>query len=102
MVTRPGFSLIEVIVAMTLLSVGMLAIAANGLLAARLLNDAELQEEIAIRTQSVLDSLVVNDVNGNGRIDAGVYRIEWTAAAESVVVRARAGNATQLELQAVR
>jgi len=102
MVTRRGFSLLEVIVALTLLSIAMLAVASSGLLAARLLSQAEAAEMTAVRAQSVLDSLVINNVRGSGRLVADGYRIEWTAGDTRVSVRAFHPNVPPFEVQAAR
>lgn len=99
MVSRAGFSLVEVIVAMVLLSVGMLAIAGSGVLAAQLLREAEAQEEMMTRATSVLDSLVI-ERGGAGRYQTARYRLEWSAADSIVRVRVTPIGAQAFELLA--
>jgi prepilin-type N-terminal cleavage/methylation domain-containing protein len=87
MVTRPGFSIIEVIVALTLLSIGLLGIAAGGLLSARILQQAELRNYALERASSIADSLVANRIQGSGTIHARHLELRWVATAASAEVR---------------
>ena len=86
MVIRRGFSLVEIIVALTLLSVAMLGVAGSGLMAAQLLAQAELHEAVTIRAQSILDSLVIHEVVGSGRVRLTPFDIDWTATQEDATV----------------
>ena len=101
MVAR-GFSLVEVIVALTLLSVGLLAVAATAAAAARLLRNAEAHEDLFSRAQSVLDSVAANRLSGSGEIRIALDRLEWTASSGSVVVRVYPHDDQTFTLQAVR
>ena len=100
MVAREGFSLVEIIVALTLLSVAMLGIAGSGLLATRLLAQAELHRTATTRAVSILDSLVMNDIVGSGRVRVAAYDIEWSAATDNAVVRVSKENSAAFALQA--
>ena len=86
MVTRAGFSLVEVIVALTLLSVGILGVAAGGILATRLLRAAELQETVTNDARALLDSLLEYNVIGAGSDSSSRYRVDWTAGRDTVAV----------------
>jgi prepilin-type N-terminal cleavage/methylation domain-containing protein len=99
---RRGFSLVEVIVAMALLSVGLLGIAATGLLAARLMNQAQLLEDAANRATSVMDSVAINNLVGAGAVQTSPYRLEWTASDSAIVVRAVLPDGAVLQLDGVR
>lgn len=102
MVTRRGFSLVEVIVAMVLLSIAMLGVAASGIFAVHVQQQAAQREAAALRTQHVLDSLVANAVQGADREVADTHTLEWHAAAASVVVRATFPSGEVFELRARR
>jgi prepilin-type N-terminal cleavage/methylation domain-containing protein len=102
MVMRKGFSLVEVTVAMLLLSLGMLGVAATGLLAARTLREAEAREAMVERAGSVLDSLVAHGGSGTGRIDDVRFQLEWSASATSVEVRTVMPDGSRFELRALR
>lgn len=101
MVNR-GFSLIEVIIALTLLGVGMLSVAASGVIAARLQSETELHEEMLRRATSLTDSLVANRVYGRGDHPADRYRLIWTAAEETVSVQAVLADSVFFELESAR
>lgn len=102
MVARRGFSLVEVTVAMLLLSLGLLGVAATGLLAARTLREAEAREAMVERAGSVLDSLVSHRVSGTGRVDDARFRIEWIASSASVEVHTVMPDGSRFELRALR
>lgn len=99
---KQGFSLVEVIVAMVLLSVGLLGVAGSGLLASQMLREAELREDMLNRTSRLLDSLLVNGVTGPGEQQLARYRLEWTASPEIVEVTARLPRHADFTLRAVR
>lgn len=99
---RRGFSLVEVIVAMALLSVGLLGTAAAGLLSARLLSEAQLREDAANRAVSMLDSLMVGDLVGTGVVQLAPYRLEWAASDSTIEVRAVLPDGAEFRLDGVR
>jgi prepilin-type N-terminal cleavage/methylation domain-containing protein len=102
MVARRGFSLVEVTVAMLLLSLGLLGVAATGLMSARMLREAEAREAMAERTGSVLDSLVSHRVSGTGSVDDARFRTQWSASAGSVEVQTVMLDGSRFELRALR
>lgn len=99
---KQGFSLVEVIVAMVLLSVGLLGVAGSGLLASQLLREAELREEMLYRANSLLDSLLINEVKGTGTEQLARYRLDWIATQATVEIVARLPAHADFTLRAVR
>jgi prepilin-type N-terminal cleavage/methylation domain-containing protein len=80
MVARNGFSLVEVIVALTLLCIVAVAVAASVVGGAQIFRKAELQEK-ALRTgESLLDSLLALPANGAGTLTLPEARLRWSAA----------------------
>lgn len=102
MVRRSGFSLVEMTVAMLLLSVGLLGVAGTGLLAARMQREAEGREAMLERAGSVLDSLVTHDVAGAGTNADPRFLLDWVATVEQVEVRARMPDGSPFDLRAIR
>ena len=83
MVNRGGFALIEVIVALTLLSVGLLGIAGSAALAGRLMREAEADEQASTEAAQVLDSLTQQRAPTSGFRQAGRVRLTWTVNTDS-------------------
>jgi prepilin-type N-terminal cleavage/methylation domain-containing protein len=87
MVTRSGFGLVEVIVAITLIGIGVMSVAGSAAFANRTLQNAEDQEAAAQLAANVLDSLsyavpVIAGTRADGRLTA-----RWTpTGADSVRV----------------
>ena len=102
MVVRRGFSLIEVIVAMTLLSIALLAIAASGLFAARMLQEGRVRERAVVNAMTLADSLVVARAQGTGVKNAGLYRLEWSAADSTASVVVQLANGASFALRSAR
>jgi prepilin-type N-terminal cleavage/methylation domain-containing protein len=82
---RPGFGLIEVLVALTLLGIVMLGVAGSTLLAARLLGEAEATEQSALAALHVMDSLVQEASPANGERVAGRLAIRWQVQRDSTL-----------------
>jgi prepilin-type N-terminal cleavage/methylation domain-containing protein len=78
MVIRSGFSLIEVVVALTLLSVGLLAVAGSAGSAAALFRQGEQQEEAAFAALQLLDSLALAPNPTAAQTKRGAFQLEWT------------------------
>jgi|GEM_PF-547017 len=77
---QPGLSLVEAIVALTLLSVGLLGILGSQLMAARLLREAEARAGAIDLAGTILDSLLaVPAPTGGERREAG-YTARWSVA----------------------
>ena len=89
MVTRAGFTITEVVVAMTLLAVAALGVAATALVAVQSFSQAELQERAIREAEHVLDSLLVQPVNSAGTRQIGPARISWPASDTSATVTVR-------------
>jgi prepilin-type N-terminal cleavage/methylation domain-containing protein len=98
-VKQSAFTLVEVIVAMTLLALGGLGVAATALLSMQTLARAELTERAMAEAQLVLDSLSALPVNVSGRRDSPGVLLMWPAAdsaAEMIVRVTVAGQAYHL------
>lgn len=102
MVNRAGFSLVEMTVAMVLLAIGLLGVAGTGLLAARMLSEAEAREAMLERAGSVLDSVIAYDVAGGGMTGDARFQLEWSSTAEAVEIRARMPDGSPFDLRAIR
>jgi prepilin-type N-terminal cleavage/methylation domain-containing protein len=83
MVSRAGFSLAEVVVAMLLLSIAAVGVAGAGVAAAQMFTRAE-KHELAMReAESILDSLLTLRAHSAGTRMVQQTRIIWTAADSS-------------------
>jgi prepilin-type N-terminal cleavage/methylation domain-containing protein len=78
--TRAGFTLAEVIVAMTLLAIGALGVAATALVAVQSFARAEMQQSVLREADAVLDSLLALPGNAAGSRTVHVARLSWNAA----------------------
>lgn len=97
---RRGFSLVEVIVAMTLLSVGMLAVAGSAFMAMRLQTEAARIEDATTRAHQVLDSVVANRIVGRGQLSYARFTIEWRSDVNGAVVQGRGVGIAPFEMRA--
>ena len=77
MTDRAGFSLIECIIAMLLLSIGVLGLAGAGVTGMRALTDADRTHIAALHAAAVLDSLVLLDRPVPGTQQRDGLRIDW-------------------------
>lgn len=77
---RPGFTLVETMVALVVLAVGVLGAAATATLAARLLREAEAREGATVFGTVVLDSLLLVGAPADGERIDGRYRARWRVA----------------------
>jgi prepilin-type N-terminal cleavage/methylation domain-containing protein len=77
---RAGFSLTEVVVAMTLLSIAALGVAATALVAVQSFTRAEAQQHVLRTAEAVLDSLLALPGNSGGTRPVHTSRLHWTAA----------------------
>lgn len=93
-----GFTLVEVIVALTLLSVGVLAVAASGVAAARLITSAHRSEFVNSTALTLVDSLGAGGAIGSGRLETADVHLMWSSTLSpdsmllSIVVRGRGAN----------
>ena len=83
---RQGFSVVEVIVAMTLLSVGSLAVAATGIVSLQTFTRAELQERALRDAEALLDSLVAGTSVSAGARSTPRVEMTWPSADSTGVV----------------
>ena len=74
---RRGFGLVEVIVAMTLLGIGMLSIGAGAAFASRVVGMAETEEGAARLAATVLDSLALLPQWTEGAADTDRLHARW-------------------------
>jgi len=105
MVSRSsGFTLVEVVVAMTLLSIATLGIAATGFVAAQAFTRAEIQERVLSEAERILDSLHALPTNGAGTRDLVDAPLSWGAADSTgvVVLRVHLPGRPAFDLAAVR
>ena len=77
---RGGFTLVEVVVSITLLSVTVLTLAASGALAAGVIRTAEREEAATRFAGSLLDSLVLAPEPGSGTVTSGDMVAHWSGA----------------------
>ena len=81
-----GFSLVETMVAITLLSIGLLGVASSAGLAAQLLRQAELRERAALEATQLLDSLVHARPLSAGYVYKRPLTYSWTLSATELSV----------------
>ncbi len=83
----PGFGLAEVLVALIVLTVGVMGAVATATLAVRTLHIAA-EREAAVRAAGVvLDSLLQVSAPSAGEREIGSHRVRWTVRAEGRVRR---------------
>jgi type II secretory pathway pseudopilin PulG len=82
-----GFGLVELIVAMTLLSVALLGLAASAVVALQSLNEADNLAEASREVAVTIDSLLLAAPTGEGERTAGGIRVRWRAAGDSLLYR---------------
>ena len=101
---RPGFSLAEVIVAMTLLSIAALGIAATGPVAVQSFTRAEMQQSVLREAESILDSLLVLPRNAGGSRAVHTSLVQWTAAdsADAITLTVRTPHRGSIQLTGQR
>ena len=78
--SRRGFTLIEVMVALVILEVGLLGVVGTLVLASRTLARASLLERSVGQVESVLDSLAESRTSGMGELAAQGGVLSWTVA----------------------
>lgn len=82
---RPGHSLPELMVTVTLLGVTLGGVAASSIVGARRATDAVRRQEAARLAESVLDSLVMAPATADGARRDGSWRIRWTVGPGAVI-----------------
>lgn len=86
-VLRPGFGLIEVIIATLLVAVGLLSVAGAGSLAIRRLREAESEQAAALEGVAVIDSLAQLAQPAAGSLVRGRFTHVWTVVDSAGVGR---------------
>lgn len=89
---RSGFSLIEVIIAMLILTIGVLGLATTTAHIVRQITLGDLMTERSVAFQTVIDRLqsMPYDSVGSGTDSVGVFQLRWTSTpdgAQSKIVR---------------
>ena len=86
--TRDGFTIVEVLIAIVILAVGMLALATTSIFATTQVKVADLRTEQSLAVQQVVEMLrampfanVVNRAEGSAE-QVGSYDIWWTVATQ--------------------
>jgi Tfp pilus assembly protein PilV len=95
-----GFTLLEVVVALLLLEVAVLAAAGTLVVASRTLTQAELLERAVLEAEAVLDSLAATPAVTSGARPFSAGTLEWSVGPSgTVVVRAASpDSALQVEV----
>jgi prepilin-type N-terminal cleavage/methylation domain-containing protein len=101
---RSGFTLAEVIVSMTLLTIAALAVAATGLVAVQAFTRAEQRERLLDRAQFVLDSLLTLPAHSAGARAVLNAQLSWTAtdSTGAFTVSASFANGERIDLPGQR
>lgn len=99
---KRGFSLVEVVVALTLLSAGLLAVASTAFMATRLQIKAQQQERATQLASSLADSLIAFRVTGSGASNVQGIDLAWTATQLEVAVTALTPGALPFTLRVSR
>jgi prepilin-type N-terminal cleavage/methylation domain-containing protein len=89
MVKANGFSLAEVIVALTMLSVAVLSVSSAAAAGARWLREAEAETGAALFGSALLDSIAADARPGVGQDSSTRYQANWTVtdSAGSLIVK---------------
>ena len=77
MVSRNGFSLIEVLIAMMLFGVALLGVAGSALLAGQVMREAQARERSTIEAMQVIDSLARVQYPVSGQRSVGPMQLRW-------------------------
>lgn len=87
MVSRRGFSLVEVMVALLLLGTGVLSLAAGLQWAERLRSEAEAVEAAEVEAAGVMDSLFQVGATGAGEWVGEGFRFNWSVTTDGALLR---------------
>lgn len=80
---RGGFSIIEVIIAMIILTVGVLGLAGTTAYIARQVTLGDLMTERSVASQTIIDRLQSRPYDSvtSGTDSIGIFRVNWTSVA---------------------
>ena len=100
MVTRRGFSLIEVLIAMTLLGIALLGVAGSAAMASQVMRQAQMRERSTLQALQIIDSLTRVPKPAPGQRTIGNLTVRWDitptsggAVAIDLIVEHLEGNA---------
>ena len=95
---RAAFTLVELLVAIVVFTVGVLALAATGGLVASQLGDGNRLTTAAHRARSVLDSLAATSCDGlrDGTTTRDGILSSWTVSRDSIAADIRVANTADL------
>ena len=102
-----GVGLVELLVALTILAVGVLGVASTALVAARRLRAAELRQEAVLTAAGIADSITFAGTPvAAGAVRIGPLDFSWAgqaagAGAEHVTIRVASGAAELLRFNTV-
>lgn len=82
---RRGFTLLEVVVAILVLEIGVLAVLGTLTVASRNLTRAARLERAVATTESVLDSLTGTSAPADGALNVPGGHVEWTVGPDGVM-----------------
>ena len=95
-VTRAGFTMLEVIVALAIIEVGLVGTVGVLVLAHRALAEAEVLDEATHAAASAADSLLADGGAGAGSRELPWGRVRWSSSAGRLDVRAEAPSGVEL------
>ena len=87
--TRSGFSLVEVVCAVLIMSVGLLGMAATTTVLVHQTNISELKTQRALAMQQGIERVraLAYDSLSSGSDSSGVFEVSWSTTAESDLVK---------------
>jgi len=82
---RGGFTIVEVIIAMIVLSCGVVAMAGTTMLIVRQVTLANVMTQRSVALQSVIERLQATSFDnvGSGSDSSGVFRMSWSSTSET-------------------
>ncbi|MEX2282867.1 MAG: prepilin-type N-terminal cleavage/methylation domain-containing protein [Gemmatimonadota bacterium] len=83
MVSPKGFSMIEVLIAMTLFGIALLGVAGSAILAGQVMNQAHARERSTLEALQIIDSLTRVREPSSGQRLIGRMQLRWTVSASS-------------------
>ena len=86
---RGGFGLVEVVVAMSLVAVGVMSVGAGAAFSTRLLRTSENHEDAARIAEALLDSIAYAPMHEDGTLSEGRFDARWEADNATVHVTIR-------------
>jgi prepilin-type N-terminal cleavage/methylation domain-containing protein len=99
---RPGFSLVELVVALLLVAVGLVAIAAATLLAQRTMAGTAAIERITREVATIVDSLVADPRPTSGERATGGVFVRWVVEPDPAGNRLRIDAGARVGARPVR